>query len=53
MDTETLVMILKMSAAVAMYVAATALAWRFWQKREKTLPLRVAAGVFFGLCCIA
>ena len=50
---ETLIMILRMSLATVLYVLATALVWRFWQKREKTMALKVAIGIFYGLCCVA
>ncbi len=53
MDRSPLMMILKMTAATVLYIAATALAFRFWRKRKHTMGLKLAVGLFFGLCSVA
>lgn len=45
-------MILRMSAATAIYVALTMLVWRIWTRRSHSLLMRVLIGVFFGLCSV-
>ena len=47
-----LTMILKMLAAVAIYVTVAMLAWRFWIRRKHSLPMKVCIGIFFGLCSV-
>ncbi len=47
-------MILQMTGATALYVAATALLWHFWHKAsDHTLLQKLAVGLFFGLCSVA
>ena len=49
-----LTMILKMTGATTLYVAATILLWRFWHKKKThTLLQKLAVGLFYGLCSIA
>ena len=49
-----LTMILQMTGATALYVAATALLWHFWHKAsDHTLLRKLAVGLFFGLCSVA
>ena len=49
-----LTMILQMTGATALYVAATALLWHFWHKASDHTPLqKLAVGLFFGLCSVA
>ena len=49
-----LTMILKMTAATVLYVGATVLLWHFWHKQKKhTLGMKLAVGLFFGLCSVA
>ena len=47
-----LYMILKMSASTLLFVLVSFILWKFWKKREKTLPLRIGIGVIFGLCLV-
>ena len=47
-------MILQMTAATLLYVIATAILWRFWNRvPEHKIGIRLAVGVFYGLCSIA
>ena len=47
-------MILQMAGVTALYVAATAVLWRFWhQKKEHSLLQKLAIGLFYGLCSVA
>ncbi len=47
-------MILLMTAATSLYVAITALLWRFWHKRApQKLGLKLVIGLIYGLCSIA
>ena len=49
-----LTMILQMSGATAIYIAATALLWHFWHKTsDHTTLQKLAIGFFFGLCSVA
>ena len=47
-----LVMILKMSGITAVYVGLTFLIWRNLKNREMTADIKIAIGLFFGLCSI-
>lgn len=48
-----LTMILKMTAATVIYVGATVLLWHFWHKQKnRTLGMKLAVGLFFGLCSV-
>ena len=48
-----LTMILQMSGATAIYIAATALLWHFWHKTSNHTTLqKLAIGLFFGLCSV-
>lgn len=46
-------MIIRMTMSTALYVLITAVLWRFWNKREHSLQLKIAIGIIFGLCSIA
>ena len=47
-------MILKMTAATALYVIATILLWLAWRKgKEHTTGQKLAVGLFYGLCSVA
>ena len=48
----TWLMILKMTGATLLYVAATALMWWLWRKRRHNLLMKVAVGLFYGLCSV-
>lgn len=48
----TLTMILKMSAITLVYVILTFLVWKNLQKREMTLDVKIAIGLFYGILSI-
>ena len=49
-----LTMILQMTGVTALYVTATAMLWRYWhQNKDHSLLLKLAVGLFYGLCSIA
>ena len=48
-----LTMILKMTGATALYVAATIFLWRFWHKsKTHSLLQKLAVGLFYGTCSV-
>ncbi len=47
-------MILQMSGATALYIILTGVVWHLWQKKtDHTLWMKLAVGLFYGLCSIA
>ena len=53
MDSNTWIMILRMSAAVAAYILLTAVAWKIWQKRKHTLGMKILIGLLYGAASVA
>ena len=49
----TFEMLLRMTAATLLYIAAVALAYRFCRGRERTSGWKMGVGLFFGLCSVA
>ena len=48
-----LTMVLQMSGATVLYIAATAILWHFWHKgTSHTMLQKAAVGLFYGLCSI-
>ena len=48
-----LTMILKMTAATALYIFATVMLWRLWRKtKDHHLAQKMAIGFFYGLCSV-
>ena len=45
-------MILQMTGATVTYALVTVVAKIIWNKREKTTALKIAVGLFFGLCSV-
>ena len=46
-------MILQMSAATALYIAATILMWKVWHRKDAhTAAQKIGVGLFYGLCSV-
>ena len=53
METNVWIMILRMSAAVLVYVLITAGLWLVCRKRKMTAGLQLLAGLVYGASCVA
>ena len=52
MDSNTWIMILRMSAAVAAYILLTVVSWKIWQKRKHTLGMKILIGLLYGAASV-